>query len=441
MKYGLSDEQLKEVTDVLASFSEIDSAVLFGSRVLDTFKEASDVDIAIKGKKADYGLALKVQGHFEETNLPFYFDVIAWSTIKSDELKKHIKVEGQMVYRKGWKEVKLGDIIKFGNGNVKPDMKGTIPIYGENGILDYTSINNYDGETIIIGRVGAYCGSVYFENKPIWISDNALSAKPKKNDNAKYLFYLLKNIILNNKAEGSSQPLITQTILNSINSMFCKNKIEQNNIVEVLSSLDEKIDLLHRQNKTLEDMAQVLFRKWFVEGENEKWRTGLLADVIDLKYGKTLKESERSGKGFPVVGSNGIIGHHSNFLINSPGIVIGRKGSLGKTTYLWDNFFPIDTTFYIESKINSIGLFFEYFLLKNIDFKSMNSDSAVTGLNRNIALQYKVKIPPHEMLKNFNQKTVDFFKKIAFNKNQIKRIENLRNMVLPKLMEGNISVL
>ncbi|MBK8372978.1 MAG: restriction endonuclease subunit S [Saprospiraceae bacterium] len=78
-----------------------------------------------------------------------------------------------------WKEMKLQEVLDFGNGKVKPKNQGNIPIYGGNGILGYGDDSNYSGETIVIGRVGAYCGAVYYENRPIWISDNALSAKPK----------------------------------------------------------------------------------------------------------------------------------------------------------------------------------------------------------------------------------------------------------------------
>ena len=160
-----------------------------------------------------------------------------------------------------WKECKLGDVVFFSNGKSRPNTSGYIPIYGGNGILEYTDQSNNDGETIIIGRVGAYCGSVYYENRPVWVSDNALAAKPKEHYYAKYLYYLLKFSDLNQYAEGSSHPLLTQSLLNSIDIVFCDNIDDQKAIAEVLSSLDDKIDLLTKQNKTLEDLAQAYFRK------------------------------------------------------------------------------------------------------------------------------------------------------------------------------------
>lgn len=219
---------------------------------------------------------------------------------------------------------------------------------------------------------------------------------------------------------------------------------EQKAIASVLSSLDDKIDLLNRQNKTLEAMAEALFRQWFVEpckdGLPEGWREGSLFDVIELHYGKGLKTEERAGNGYPVVGSSGIVDYHSDFLVEGPGIVIGRKGTLGKVIYLWDSFYPIDTTYYIKSKIESAGLLYEYFLLKTINFEDMNTDSAVPGLNRDIALSTEIQIPPKHNVYKFNDLAVTFTNKLKNNLDKIHILEKLRDTLLPKLMSGEVRV-
>jgi type I restriction enzyme S subunit len=215
---------------------------------------------------------------------------------------------------------------------------------------------------------------------------------------------------------------------------------EQKAIASVLSSLDDKIDLLHRQNKTLEAMAETLFRQWFVEEAQEDWVDGCLGDVIELVYGKGLKKEIRTGTGYPVIGSSGVVGYHSEFLVEGPGIVIGRKGTLGKVIYLWDNFFPIDTTYYIKSKVESADYLYEYFLLKTLNFEEMNSDSAVPGLNRDIALSTEIKIAPLGKLQKFNQFTSTFIDKLRENENQIRTLERLRDTLLPKLMSGEVRV-
>ena len=110
----------------------------------------------------------------------------------------------------------LREIIEFKNGKKKPSTKGRIPIYGGNGILDYTDQSNYDGETLIIGRVGAYCGCVYNHYGKCWVSDNAIVGKVVDGNDFYYCYYLLKKLNLNARHVGSGQPLMTQEILNSI---------------------------------------------------------------------------------------------------------------------------------------------------------------------------------------------------------------------------------
>ncbi|MEA1908393.1 MAG: restriction endonuclease subunit S, partial [Euryarchaeota archaeon] len=146
--------------------------------------------------------------------------------------------------------------------------------------------------------------------------------------------------ILLASATGSTFPNVSRSQLEEL-EINIPPLPEQKAIASVLSSLDDKIDLLHRQNKTLEAMAKTLFRQWFVEEADEGWEEGVLGDVIELVYGKGLKQEVRTGKGYPVVGSSGIVGYHSDFLVKGPGIVIGRKGTLGKVIYLFENFFPI----------------------------------------------------------------------------------------------------
>ena len=238
-------------------------------------------------------------------------------------------------------------------------------------------------------------------------------------------------------AVGTTMPNLNSSILKRL-PLSLPPLAEQKVIAAVLSSLDDKIDLLHRQNLTLEAMTETLFRQWFVEEVQVDWEEGVLGDIVDLIYGKALKEEIRTGSGFPVIGSSGVVGYHSQYLVEGPGIVIGRKGTLGKVNYIFENFFPIDTTYYIKSKISSIGLFYEYSLLKTLNFE--NSDSAVPGLNRGIALSEEVKIAPDNKINNFNKHCASLFAKMKANTIQIHTLEKLRDTLLPKLMSGEIRV-
>lgn len=110
---------------------------------------------------------------------------------------------------------KLSNLMTFGNGKSRPKTNGTIPVYGGNGVLSYTDQYNIEN-AILIGRVGAYCGSVYLEQGICWVSDNAIFAKSKILADEFFDYFLLKELKLFNHHVGTGQQLLTQEILNNI---------------------------------------------------------------------------------------------------------------------------------------------------------------------------------------------------------------------------------
>lgn len=239
---------------------------------------------------------------------------------------------------------------------------------------------------------------------------------------------------------------------------------EQKEIAGILGSLDDKIELLREENKTLEATAQTLFKEWFVnfnfpnaEGKPYKsaggkmidsefglipegWNVGRLGDVFTLEYGKPLKEEDRTGKGYPVLGSNGIVGYHKEFLVKGDGVVVGRKGTMGAVVWVESDFYPIDTTFYVQDKLGLDKLFFHRLLLQSQDFTKVGSDSAVPGLNRNSAYSIETIIPPMEIIHHFHQIIESVFSKIKLNNLQIQNLSTLRDTLLPKLMKYDIEI-
>jgi len=216
MKFGLAEAQINEICTIMAKFPEIRQAIIFGSRAMGNYKEASDVDIALKGDTT-FSLAAKVKYELEEeTYLPFFFDVLPYEKSNHVKLKAHIDQYGISFYRAGWKKCTLGDVANiqtgpFGTGSLK---------------VNFQSAN-------ILPRFMAY----YFSTSEsrYWLTSHA-------NLNSKIL-----------RRFPISLPPIE----------------EQKAIAAVLSSLDDKIDLLHRQNTTLEGIAQTLFRHWFVDEAKE----------------------------------------------------------------------------------------------------------------------------------------------------------------------------
>lgn len=143
----------------------------------------------------------------------------------------------------------LNEVIQFKNGKKRPATEGNFPVYGGNGILGYADNSNYEN-CIIIGRVGAYCGSVYLEDSRCWVSDNAIAALPAGDNDTRFLYYLLKGLHLNERHIGTSQPLLTQEILNKIECSI-PTPSEQRKIAALLGCLDDKISSNQQINDNL----------------------------------------------------------------------------------------------------------------------------------------------------------------------------------------------
>jgi len=158
----------------------------------------------------------------------------------------------------------LSDVLNFTSGkSVKPGGEGPFPVYGSNGTIGGTSEPLHE-EGIVIGRVGAYCGSLELPKLPFWASDNTIVAKPRRGDlDLRFAFYALSNLRLNRWAGGSAQPLLTQTVLREVPILIPVLEL-QLRVVRILSAYDDLIENNQRRIEILEEMARLLYREWFV---------------------------------------------------------------------------------------------------------------------------------------------------------------------------------
>ena len=160
----------------------------------------------------------------------------------------------------------LGNLLSLSNGKSSPEHSDDLPypVYGGNGVIGFSDETNSNPGTIIIGRVGSYCGSVHFSDSSCWVTDNAIRAKAMNGNDPKFLFYMLHTVHLNNFRVGSGQPLLNQTILSQIPATIPAPS-EQRRIAHILGTLDDKIELNRRMNETLEETARAIFKSWFVD--------------------------------------------------------------------------------------------------------------------------------------------------------------------------------
>ena len=293
----------------------------FGSRATWTAKDYSDLDLAVMGEEP---LSLRTASALDEalgdSDLPFKVDIVDWAKI-DDVFREIIRRNGVVLQGWGqragadgfethsptpprrsrmlaeWTRTTLGELLSFSNGKSSPARSELLPhpVYGSNGIIGFADKSNAGPNTIIIGRVGTYCGSLHYNDSACWVTDNAIRATAIGRNKPSFLRYLLRTLRLNARRTGSGQPLLNQTILSEI-PVVVPHPREQGAIAHILGTLDDKIELNRRMNETLEAMARALFKSWFVDfdpvrAKMEGRGTGLPPDIADL-FPDRLADSE-----------------------------------------------------------------------------------------------------------------------------------------------------
>ena len=217
----------------------------------------------------------------------------------------------------------------------------------------------------------------------------------------------------------------------------------QQKIAQILSSLDDKIELNNKINDNLEQQAQVIFKSWFVDFEPfggkmpKGWNMGKLSDLITVKYGKDHKKLEDGS--YPVYGSGGIMRYVDKFLYDKESVLIPRKGTLNNVFYINEPFWSVDTMFYTEMTKENLAKFV-YFFVKGKDLNSMNAGSAVPSMTTEILNAIEVVIPSDEYLEKFENIVSPMFKQIKQCIIENENLASIRDTLLPKLMNGEIGV-
>lgn len=151
-----------------------------------------------------------------------------------------------------------------------------------------------------------------------------------------------------------------------------------------------------------------------------------LRDLLVIHYGKSLPAKNRLEGEFPVYGSSGITGYHNEYLVKGPGIIVGRKGSIGTVYFCEKDFFPIDTVYFIEVIKEKLDLGYAYYLLQQSGLSNLNTDAAVPGLNRDIFYSVKVEIPSIEAQRAIAK---PIFLIDSIIKNNFEQIQNYEKLI------------
>ena len=321
--------------------------------------------------------------------------------------------------RNGWIETCLGDIAEVIGGGTPST---TIAEYWDGDIvwLTPTEITSQEGKVVsdsirkitdlgvknsgaqmlprdsVILTSRASVGYVALAGKDLCTNQGFQSLVPKQSVLAKFLMFWIQQ----NRAEfesrsaGSTFKEISKSNVKSI-KLDLPTLPEQKRIVDLISSVDFYIESLQQQLQSAKSSRNAVLYELLTAGGDD-WVESSLGVQLSLEYGKPLTESNRDGVGFPVYGSAGIVGMHSEPLVlTAPVIIVGRKGTAGAVYWSEDQCFVIDTAYFVAAKTD-IELKFLFNLLNFVDLKSVTAQTGVPGLNRDRAYSLKCKIPPKD---------------------------------------------
>lgn len=365
----------------------------------------------------------------------------------------------------------LNKLVEFKNGKKRPTEKGVIPVYGGNGILGYTNQFNAERNNLIIGRVGAYCGCVYKCNGKCWISDNAIVGNVRQNADYNFAYYLLKSLKLNKRHIGSGQPLMTQSILNSI-EVEIPGYSTQKRIGKILNDIDSQIDANNRTNDNLSLLCKQVFDGKILNYTGEK---AILTfdDLVDSINGysysgtelsgsskigmATIKNFERSG-GFKADGFKSIkpsnakennyvdvgdlliactdLTQNADIIGNT--IMIFNKGSYTKLIASMD-------LLKIIPKTKKYSKDFLYELFNTAVFKNYavgcTGGTTVLHLNKKALRKFQIALPKDaEYVRTIADQLASCHRIIGKNIIENENLTKLRDTLLPELLNGKLDV-
>ena len=385
-----------------------------------------------------------------------------------------------------WKEYKLGEIVHIiGGGTPKTSepkyWNGSIPWLS---VVDFNNGNKYvyDAEKyitqeglensstrllkkgdIIISARGTV-GAMAMIGREMAFNQSCYGIRNSELVDNHYLFYLLKNSIneLKQNSHGGVFDTITRETFNMI-EISLPPLPEQIRIASILSSLDDKIDLLHRENKTLEAMAETLFRQWFIEEAKEDWEENPLGKCIKLVGGGTPKTSEErfwNGNVFWLSGGD-IANNHKSFVSSSEksisedglnnssakllpenAMVISARGTVGKYCLLSKPMAFSQSNYGILPIYNDC-YFFTYLLVAyHIDeLQSAAYGSVFDTITTKTFEGVSVLIPKEtSYIVEFEKMIEPYFSKMKQNNKQIQTLIQQRDSLLPKLMSGEVKI-
>ena len=492
MKFGLNEQELLRIKAVFASHKEIATVIVFGSRALNTFQPASDIDLALKGE-INSGILAQVKGELEELATPYFFDVVDYGDISNPEFKAHIDRHGKIFYLRGWREMKLGDVAKV-NPPETIAKRTFAKCVAMEGINPFTrKISKYElkefnggmkfrnGDTLL-ARItpclenGKTSYVDILENNEVGFgSTEYIVIREKENlSDKKFLYYFSisprfrETAIKAMTGTSGRQRVQTDLLVNKI--FYLPPILEQRAIAAVLSSLDDKIELLCEQNKTLEATAQAIFKEWFVNFNfsgttgkmidselgkiPEGWRVGKLSEIANFIKGLALQKypPESSTEYLPVIKIKELNTEISE-QTDKASTSLDKKYIVedGDVLFSWSGSLIVDIWKHGRGALNQHLFkvtsdefpkwFYFYWTKEHLpSFQQVATAKAVTmgHIKRHHLDDALVAIPNDRFMKVADAIFAPLLEKFINNNTQIQTLSVLRDALLPRLVKGEV---
>ena len=385
---------------------------------------------------------------------------------------------------------KLGECLELQRGYdlTSSQMQGgEVAVVGSNGIIGYHNSERGNSPCITVGRSGSV-GKVHYYEQPTWAHNTALFVKDFKGNNPKYLYYLLKNLHLDNTFEKGSSviPSLDRNLVHSLVVPFHKDINDQRKVVAVLSAIDRKIELNRQINDNLEAMAKQLYDYWFVqfdfpneEGKPYKSSGGAMvwnkklkreipkawyADnickianilsggtpskaVYDYWYNGTIPffgPTDYNGNVFQIETADHItqkgLEHCASSLFEEGIVIITARGSIGKLVIVGTPMAMNQSCYALQSKEGNFE--YLYFLTTQlIDcLKAKGSGSVFKSIIASDIEHSILCVATENIVSDFCKKVKPLFEKLKTNTIEIAELTKQRDELLPLLMNGQVSV-
>ena len=313
--------------------------------------------------------------------------------------------------------------------------KGNFPVYGGNGIRGYTDNHNFDGECAVIGRQGAYCGNVKFFSGKAYMTEHAVVAVGNENANTRFLAYKFGIMNFGRYASQSAQPGLSVEMLASL-PIDLPPKETQDKIAALLGALDDKIALNKKINATLEAMAKTIYMQEFFH----KPPNGKLGDIIIENPKSTIPVgAAKSTNGeFPFFTSGDSVLSRNDSLVDGRNIFLNDGGNAGVKFYVGKAAYSTHT-YSISTKENLVD--YIYLLLKVIELeldKRFFTGTGLKNLRKDLLKERAIYIPTETERERFNSIVQPCFTKISAKVRESRRLAELRDWLLPMLMNGQV---